>query len=86
MSDSFKYASDNIKLLLRFKKWTQAVLCKKTGITQVTLMRRLKDNKGWTMLEAVSISKAFGVSVIELFFTQMMPNGSKQENSEIAGE
>jgi transcriptional regulator with XRE-family HTH domain len=74
---SFKYASDNIKLLLRFKKWTQAVLCKKTGITMVTLMRRLKDNKGWTMLEAVNISRAFGVSVDELFFTQMIPNGNE---------
>lgn len=81
MSDySFKYASDNVKLLLRFKKWTQAVLCKKTGITPVTLMRRLKDNRGWTMLEAVSISKAFGVSVDELFFTQMMPNGNKNDS------
>lgn len=83
--NSFKYASDNIKLLLRFKNWTQGVLCKKTGITQVTLRRRLKENTAWTMLEAVSISKVLGVSVNELFFTRMMPNGNKDESSEQKG-
>lgn len=84
MSDSFKYASDNIKLVLSFKKWTQNALCKKSGMTMVTLRRRLKDNTGWTMLEAVSISKALNMSVQELFFTRMMPNGNKAETTESA--
>lgn len=73
---SFKYASDNIKLILQFKKWTQGTLCKKSGITQVTLRRRLKDNVNWTMLEAVSIAQAFNMSVEEVFFTQLIPNGN----------
>jgi transcriptional regulator with XRE-family HTH domain len=82
MSDSFKYASDNIKLVLSFKKWTQSNLCKKSGITIVTLRRRLKDNSGWSMLEAVSIAKALNVSVQELFFTRMMPNGNNVGSDE----
>jgi transcriptional regulator with XRE-family HTH domain len=76
---SFKYASDNIKLLLQFKKWTQGVLCKKSGVTQVTLRRRLQSNSGWSMIEACSISRAFNVTVNELFFTRMMPNGNGSE-------
>jgi DNA-binding XRE family transcriptional regulator len=79
MSDSFKYASDNIKLVLNFKKWTQNTLCKKSGLTMVTLRRRLKDNSGWSMLEAVNIAKAFNMTVQELFFTRMMPNGNSTE-------
>lgn len=78
--DSFKHASDNIKLLLRFKGWTQAMLCKKTGMTSITLKRRLKNNEGWTMLEGVWIAKALGTSVNELFFTRMIPIGN--ENTE----
>ncbi len=74
---SFKYASDNIKLLLNFKRWTQGTLCKKTGIALVTLRRKLKSNSGWTMLEGLSIAKAFGITVEELYFTQMIPNGNK---------
>lgn len=81
LMEDFKYASDNIKLLLKFKKWTQETLCKKTGITPVTLRRRLKSNSGWTMLEAVSIAKALNVSVNELFFTRMIPNGNNKEIS-----
>jgi transcriptional regulator with XRE-family HTH domain len=77
---SFKYASDNIKLLLQFKKWTQDILCKKSGITQVTLRRRLKNNSGWSMIEATSIARAFNVTVNELFFTRMMPNGNGSES------
>jgi lambda repressor-like predicted transcriptional regulator len=79
MPNSFKYASDNIKLVLSFKKWTQNTLCRKSGITMVTLRRRLKTNEGWSMLEAVNIAKALGMSVQELFFTRMMPNGNKEE-------
>lgn len=78
--NSFKYASDNIKLCLGFKHWTQAILCKKTGITPITLQRRLRDNSGWTLLEAVTIAKAFGLTVNELFFTRMVPNGNSNTN------
>ena len=74
--NSFKHANNNIKLLLQFKGWTQNNLCKKTGITPITLRRRLSgDGANWTMLEAVSVSKALNVSVNELFFTRMVPNG-----------
>jgi DNA-binding XRE family transcriptional regulator len=76
----YKHASNNIKLLLRFKAWTQGTLCKKTGITPVTLRRRLKDNSGWTMMEAANIAKTFNVTVQELFFTQMIPNGTNEIN------
>ena len=79
--NNFKFASDNIKLSLRFKRWTHGMLCKKTGMTPVTLMRRLKDNAGWTMLEACNISKALNLSVSELFFTRMVPNGNKEQNN-----
>lgn len=73
----FQYASDNIKLVLHFKKWTQNMLCKKTGISKVTLSRRLKSNSGWSMTESVEISRALGKSVHELFFTRMIPNGNE---------
>lgn len=76
-SYDMRYASDNIKLLLKFKGWTHETLCKKTGISLVTLRRRLKSNSGWSMLEAVSIARAFNVSVNELFFTRMLPVGNK---------
>jgi hypothetical protein len=79
--NSFKYASDNIKLVLGFKQITQAVLCKKTGMTLVTLQRRLRENSGWSMLEAVTIAKVLELSVNELFFTRMIPNGNTEQNS-----
>lgn len=79
MENDFRYASDNIKLLLHFKKWTQDTLCKKTGITPVTLRRRLASNSGWTMLEAVAIARALGTSVSQLFFTRMIPNGNNAD-------
>lgn len=74
---SFKYASGNIKLLLKFKGWTQATLSKKSGISIATLKRKLRNNNGWTLLEATAIANALGVSVEELFFTRMIPNGTK---------
>lgn len=79
LENTFKYASNNIKLLLKFKRWTQDDLCNKTGISLVTLRRRLHKNTGWSMLEAVSISNALGVPISELFFTEMIPNGNEQK-------
>lgn len=77
MSD-LKYANGNIKLLLSFKRWTQADLCKKTGITPVTLRRRLSSNPpSWSMLEGIAISKALGIPVEELFFKRMVPSGNE---------
>jgi transcriptional regulator with XRE-family HTH domain len=73
----FKNASSNIKLLLSYKNWSQEVLSKKTGISLATLKRKLSANNGWTLLEAVAIAEAFDVSVEELFFTHMVPNGTK---------
>lgn len=83
MDSELKYASDNIKLLLKYKGWTQATLCKKTGITPVTLKRRLSGKvSNWTMLEGISIAKALGVSVNDIFFTRMIPkcNNDTKEN------
>lgn len=81
INNSFKFANDNIKLLLKFRGMTQELLCKKTGISKVTLMRRLSGTGGnWTMLEGVSISKALNVSVNELFFTQMIPNSNNGQD------
>ena len=73
---SFKHASDNIKLLLSFKDWSQETLAKKSGISIATLKRKLRNN-GWTLLEATAIANALGVSVEELFFTRMIPNSTK---------
>lgn len=73
----FKHAASNIRLLLSYKGWTQEVLSKKSGISIATLKRRLKTNEGWTLSEAVLIGKTFGVSASELFFTRMVPNGTK---------
>jgi transcriptional regulator with XRE-family HTH domain len=78
IEDAFKYASDNVKLLLKFKGWSQEELCKKTGISSVTLMRRLSKNKGWSLLEAVSIARAFEKPMSEVFFTRMVPNGNEK--------
>ena len=58
------------------KNWSQEVLSKKTGISLATLKRKLRNNNGWTLLEAVAIAEAFGVSVEELFFTRMIPSGN----------
>jgi len=77
------YANDNIKLLLKYNNWTQTILCKKTGMTNITLQRRLNTKiSKWTMLEASSVAKAFGLSVEEIFFTRMIPkcNSDKSEN------
>ena len=74
---SFKYASGNIKLLLSFKDWSQETLAKKSGISIATLKRKLRNNNGWTLLEATAIANALDVSVEELFFTRMIPNGTK---------
>lgn len=77
--DDLKYGNDNIKLLLKYKNWTQEKLCKKTGITQVTLRRRLSSKvPKWTMMEAVSIARAFGMSVSDIFFTCMIPKGNSE--------
>ncbi|AZV58944.1 helix-turn-helix transcriptional regulator [Clostridium sp. AWRP] len=72
MANDLKYANNNIKLLLRYKDWTQGDLCKKTGITHVTMQRKLNSKiPKWTMLEGVSIARAFDMSVNDIFFTQM---------------
>lgn len=74
MTDDLKYANRNIKVLLKYKNWVQADLCKKTGITYITMQRRLNSKiPKWTMLEAVSVARAFGVSVNDIFFTRMVP-------------
>jgi len=74
LNNDLKNANDNIKLLMKFKKWTQATLCKKTGITPVTMRRRLSSKiSTWSMMEAVSISKAFNLPVNDIFFTCMIP-------------
>lgn len=80
MNDTFKFANANIKLLLKFKGWTQGDLCKKTGITKITLTRRLKGTGAdWNLEEGLAISKAFKMSVNEIFFTQLIPNGIKDD-------
>lgn len=80
MNQTLKYANSNIKLLLKFKGWTQETLCKKTGITPVTLRRRLNaDKTTWSTTEALSIANAFGLDVQTLFFTKMVPNGITEE-------
>ena len=81
MNSDLKHANDNIKLLIKYKGWTQAVLCKKTGITPVTMQRRLNGKiSTWSMIEAVNISKAFNIPVNDIFFTSMIPkcNSNKQ--------
>jgi transcriptional regulator with XRE-family HTH domain len=81
MEHTLKHASSNIKLLLKYKGWTQEALCKKTGITPVTLRRRLNGNEpNWTMMEGVTIAKVLGVSVNDLFFTKMVPSGNSGES------
>ncbi|OOM74567.1 hypothetical protein CLPUN_38080 [Clostridium puniceum] len=87
MEKDLKYAKDNIKLLLKYKKWTQSILCKKTGMTHITLQRRLSSKiPKWTMLEAASIASAFGLSVEEIFFTPMVPkcNAKDEEHSRVS--
>lgn len=74
---SFKHASENIKLLLSYKNWSQEILSKKTGISISTLKRKLKNNNGWTLSEAIAISNAFGLPMEDVFFDRMVPNGTK---------
>jgi transcriptional regulator with XRE-family HTH domain len=82
MVNDLKYANNNIKLLIKYKGWTQNILCAKTGITPITMRRRLSSKTpSWSMLEAVSISKAFGMSVNDIFFTRMVPKCNKEEVS-----
>lgn len=77
--EQLKYANDNIRLLLNYKNWTQTTLSKKTGISEVTLRRRLNsDIPKWTMLEAVSIAEVLGENVNNIFFTKMIPKGNKE--------
>ncbi|HEX9059530.1 MAG TPA: hypothetical protein VF941_05065 [Clostridia bacterium] len=78
--NNYKYANDNIKLVLKFKGWTHKKLCEKSGMEMHTLQRRLKDIRGWSMTEGICIAKALGVPVCELFFTRMVPNGVNPEN------
>lgn len=82
MEYKMKHANDNIKLLLKFKGWTQNTLCKKTGITQVTMRRRLNSGiPTWSLVEAVSIAKAFDTPLNDIFFTRMTPIGNKQDSA-----
>ena len=79
MSNELKNANNNIKLLIKYNKWTQEILCKKTGITPVTMRRRLNNKvPTWSMMEAVSIAKAFNLTVNDIFFTCMVPKGNKE--------
>lgn len=78
MNNNLKYANDNIKLLIKYKGWTQTILCKKTGITPITMRRRLNSKiPTWSMIEAVSISKAFNLTVNDIFFNCMVPKCNK---------
>ena len=80
MNNDLKHANNNIKLLIKYNEWTQATLCKKTGITPVTMRRRLNSKVStWSMLEAVSIAKAFNSSVGDIFFTCMVPKCNTKE-------
>ena len=80
MKNDLKDANNNIKLLIQFNKWTQATLCKKTGITPVTMRRRLNSKVStWSMMEAVSIAKAFNLPVNDIFFTCMIPKCNNSE-------
>jgi len=82
MEDTYKYANNNIKLLLKFKGWTREYLCKKTGISMITLTRRLNGNgANWKLEESLSISKTFKMPVKDVFFTQLIPNGNTEQNN-----
>ena len=86
MPQELKYANENIKLLLKYKGWTQATLCKKTGISVVTLRRRLNSKElNWTMSEAICVAKALGESVSDIFFTRMIPKCNKNKELEEKG-
>ena len=85
MENDLKFANDNIKLLLKYKGWTQAILCKKSGITPVTMQRKLNNKSPkWSMLEAVSIANAFGMTVQEIFFTRLIPKCNKESEEKPA--
>lgn len=78
--EELRHANENIKLLMQYKGWTYSTLCKKTGISMVTMRRRLNSEiPKWTMLEAVSIAKAFDVAVDSIFFARMIPKSNKEE-------
>ena len=82
MVNELKYASANIKLLLMSKGWTQGILCKKTGMTPITMHRRLnEDSSKWTMTEAINVSKALGVPIQDIFFTIMVPTCNTDEKA-----
>jgi DNA-binding XRE family transcriptional regulator len=85
MKNELKFANSNIKLLLEYKGWTQVTLCKKTGITPITMQRKLNSKvPKWSMLEAVSIANAFDMSVHEIFFTQLVPKCNKESEGKSA--
>lgn len=76
--EQLKYANDNIRLLLKYKNWTQTTLSKKTGIAEVTIRRRLNAKvPKWTLLEAVSIAEVLGDTVNNIFFTRMIPKSNR---------
>ena len=78
--NELKYANDNIRLLLKYNDWTQTILSKKTGISEVTLRRRLNSEiPKWTMLEAVTIAKVFKEDVTNIFFNRMVPKSNKDK-------
>ena len=79
MKNDMKNANNNIKLLIKYKGWTQIILCKKTGITPITMRRRLNSKVStWSMLEAVNIAKAFNLTVSDIFFTSMVPKCNEE--------
>lgn len=81
MKNDLRNANNNIKLLIKYKGWTQAILCKKTGITTITMRRRLNSKvPTWSMLEAVSVAKALNLSVNDIFFTCMVPKCNEAMN------
>lgn len=83
MCTDLKYANDNIKLLIKYKNWTQGILCKKTGISEITLRRRLNSTiPKWTMMEAVSIANAFNLSVNDIFFARLIPKCNNNQLTE----
>lgn len=79
MKTDLKFANSNIKLLIKYHDWTQETLCKKTGITAVTMKRKLNSSTcKWSMMEATSIANAFEMTVQDIFFTKMVPKCNKE--------
>ncbi|MBV4429050.1 helix-turn-helix domain-containing protein [Clostridium tyrobutyricum] len=80
MVNELKYANSNIKLILKYKGWTQKDLCKKTGMTHITMQRKLNNKiPKWSMLEGVSIARALGLPVNDVFFTKINLTGMEQK-------